>query len=45
MEIVVLWIPINDLDKYNILAKPVKAKIKNHEITNNNLEHIVYREY
>ena len=40
-----IWVPINDLDKYNILAKPVKAKVKNHEITNNTLEHIVYREY
>ena len=40
-----IWVPINDLDKYNILTKPVKDKVKNHEITNNTLEHLVYREY
>ncbi len=40
-----VWIPIKDLDKYNILAKPVKDKVKNCEITDNTLEHIVYREY
>ncbi len=39
-----IWVPIKDLEKYNIL-KPVKDKLKNNEITNNNLEHLVYREY
>ena len=40
-----VWVPIQDLDKYNILAKPVKDKVKNNELTDNTLEHIVYREY
>ncbi len=40
-----VWIPIKDLDKYNILAKPIKDKVKNNELTDNILEHLVYREY
>lgn len=40
-----IWVPIKDLDKYNMLAKPIKDKVINNEITDNNLEHIVYREY
>lgn len=40
-----IWVPIKDLDKYNMLAKPIQDKVVNNEITNNNLEHIVYREY
>ena len=40
-----LWVPITDLNKYNILAKPIKDKVINNEITDNNLEHIVYRKY
>ena len=40
-----VWVPIQDLDKYNILAKPVKDKAKNYVLTDNCLEHIVYREY
>ena len=39
-----IWVPIKDLDKYNILAKPIKDKVINNEITNVSLEHIVYRE-
>ncbi len=40
-----IWVPIKDLDKYKMLAKPIQDKIVNNEITDNNLEHIVYREY
>ena len=40
-----MWVPIKDLDKYNMLAKPIQDKVINNEITDNNLEHIVYREY
>ncbi|CCY46981.1 uncharacterized protein BN793_01200 [Firmicutes bacterium CAG:822] len=40
-----IWVPIKDLDKYNMLAKPIQDKVVNNEITNNNLEHLVYREY
>ena len=40
-----IWVPIKDLDKYNMLAKPIQDKVINNEITDNGLEHIVYREY
>ncbi len=40
-----MWIPIKDLDKYNIIAKPIKDKVINNEITDYTLEHLVYREY
>lgn len=40
-----VWIKIDELDKYNILAIPIKNKIIKNEIKNNELEHIVYREY
>ena len=40
-----IWVPIKDLDKYNILAKPIQDKVINNKIINNSLEHIVYREY
>ena len=40
-----IWVHIKDLDKYNMLAKPIKVKVVNNEIIDNNLEHIVYREY
>ena len=39
------WVSILDLKKYNILAKPVSDKVINREITNEELEHLVYREY
>ena len=38
------WIAISDLENHKILAKPVKDKVVNKEITNEKLEHIVYRE-
>lgn len=40
-----LWVSINDLKNYNVMAKPIKDKVINNEITDNNYEHIVYREY
>ena len=40
-----IWVPIKDLDKYKMLAKPIKDKVMNNEITDNSLEHIVYKEY
>lgn len=40
-----VWIPIEDLMKYNILAKPIKDKVFKHEIKDDSLEHITYREY
>ena len=40
-----MWIPVKELDKYNMLAKPIQDKVINKEIIDNNLEHIVYREY
>ena len=40
-----IWVRIKDLENYNILAKPIKEKIQKNEITNNTLEHLVYREY
>lgn len=40
-----LWVPIKDLDKYKMLAKPIQDKVMNNEITDNSIEHIVYREY
>ena len=40
-----VWVSIDNLDQYNILAKPIQDKDINNEITNNTLEHIVYREY
>lgn len=39
------WISISDLENYKILAKPIKNKIVNNEITTEELEHIIYREY
>ena len=40
-----IWVSIKYLDKYNMLAKPIKDKVINNEISDNGLEHIVYREY
>lgn len=40
-----IWVPVKDLANYNILAKPIKEKVLNNEKLNDNLEHIVYREY
>ena len=40
-----IWVPIKDLNEYNMLAKPIKDKVINNEITDNHLEHLVYREY
>ena len=40
-----IWVPIKDLNEYNMLAKPIQDKVINNEITDNGLEHIVYREY
>ena len=40
-----MWVPIKDLNEYNMLAKPIQDKVINNEITDNSLEHIVYREY
>ena len=40
-----IWVSIKDLNKYNMLAKPIQDKVINNEITDNVLEHIVYREY
>lgn len=40
-----MWVPIDDLDQYNMLAKPIKDKVMNNEINTNILEHLVYREY
>ena len=40
-----MWIPIDDLNQYNMLAKPIKDKVMNNEINTNVLEHLVYREY
>ena len=40
-----IWVSIKDLDKYNMLAKPIQNKVINNEITDNGLEHIVYKEY
>ena len=40
-----MWVPIKDLDKYKMLAKPIQDKVINNEITDNSLEHIVYKEY
>lgn len=39
------WIFISELDNYKIMAKPIKDKIVNNEIINEELEHIIYREY
>lgn len=39
------WLPISDLENYKILATPIKNKIVNNEITTEELEHIIYREY
>jgi len=39
------WIPISNLNDYNILARPIKKIIINKEITNDDMERIVYREY
>lgn len=39
------WIPISNLNDYNILARPIKKIIINQEITNDDMERIVYREY
>ena len=40
-----MWAPIDDLDQYNMLAKPIKDKVINNGINTNVLEHLVYREY
>ncbi len=40
-----IWVSIKDLNKYNMLAKPIQDKVINNEITDNGLEHIVYRGY
>ncbi len=40
-----IWVSIKELDKYNMLAKPIQDKVINNEITDNGLEHIVYRGY
>ena len=40
-----IWVSIEDLDKYNMIAKPIQDKVVNNEIANNTVEHIVYREY
>ena len=40
-----IWVPIKKLDKYNMLAKPIQDKVINNEITDNGIEHIVYRGY
>ena len=40
-----IWVPIKDLNKYNMLARPIQDKVVNNELTDNNLEHLVYREY
>ena len=40
------WIPIKELDNYNILSTPIKDKIVNNEIEfDGNYEHFIYREY
>lgn len=39
------WVSIQELEKYNILAKPIKDKIINNEISTEKLERIIYREY
>lgn len=39
------WVSISELDNYKIMAKPIKDKIINNEIINEELEHIIYREY
>ena len=40
-----LWLPVDKLEEYKILAKPIKDKIISDEIKDSSLEHIVYREY
>ena len=40
-----IWVPIKDLDKYKMFVKPIKDKVANNKITDNNLEHIVYKKY
>ena len=40
-----VWVPIEKLEQYNVLAKPIKDKVFNHEISDDVLEHIIYREY
>lgn len=39
------WVLISALNDYKIMTKPIKDKILNNEINNDNLEHIIYREY
>ncbi len=39
------WISISELGNHKILAKPIQDKVVNKEITNEELEHIIYREY
>lgn len=39
------WISISDLENHKILAKPIKDKIIKNEIENDDLEHLIYREY
>ena len=38
-------ISISELGNHKILAKPIQDKVVNKEITNEELEHIIYREY
>ncbi len=40
-----MWVSIDNLDQYNILAKPIQDKVMNNEIKTNVLEHLIYREY
>ena len=40
-----IWVSIKDLNKYNMLARPIQDKVVNNELTDNNLEYLVYREY
>lgn len=39
-----VWITIQELIDYPILTKPIKQKIINNEIVNEDLEHLVYQE-
>ena len=39
------WINITQLEKYNVLAKPIKDALCNNKILTDNLEHIIYKEY
>lgn len=39
------WVLVNELENYNIIAKPIKEKIISGKIFTDDLEHIIYREY